>query len=105
MSSDAAARRDSNQDDELRQRWDALGRVDRYEAPGEQELRDLADLRNRGRGIRTQRQRLQPRGASTPAILDATDELGDELLVGSAARVKHDQLPLCVLFILQRKYA
>ena len=45
--------------EQLRQDWDLFGRGDGYEAPDEQELRDLADPRNRKRGEKTQRARLK----------------------------------------------
>ena len=39
--------------------WSVFGRADGYEAPGEQELRDLTDARNRGRGQKAQHKRLK----------------------------------------------
>ena len=46
-------------DEQLRQEWDIFGRPGGYEAPGEQELRDLTDARHRKRGEKAQRKRLK----------------------------------------------
>ena len=46
-------------DEALKLAWDVLGRPDGYEAPSEQEMRDLTDARNRGRGQKAQRKRLK----------------------------------------------
>ena len=46
-------------DAELQQEWRILGKPGGYEAPGEQELQDLADSRNRKRGEREQKRRLK----------------------------------------------
>ena len=53
----AAAAPDTNE--ELKLAWAVLGRADGYEAPTEQETRDLADARNRGRGQKAQRKRIK----------------------------------------------
>ena len=46
-------------DAELQQAWRILGKPGGYDAPGEQELQDLADSRNRKRGEREQKRRLK----------------------------------------------
>ena len=46
-------------DEELKLAWSVFGRADGYEVPGKQELRDLADAKNRGRGQKAQRKRLK----------------------------------------------
>ena len=46
-------------DEQLRQDWEVFGRADGYDSPKEQELRDLADRRNRKRGEETQRARIK----------------------------------------------
>ena len=46
-------------DEELQCDWQAFGRPELYEEPKPQELRDLSDRRNRGKGERARRKRLQ----------------------------------------------
>ena len=46
-------------DEELQRDWEVFGRPELYEVPTEQELRDLGDSRNRGRGERERRKRLK----------------------------------------------
>ena len=46
-------------EEQLRQEWQLFGRPDGYEAPAEQEERDLSDSRNRRRGQKAQRARLK----------------------------------------------
>ena len=46
-------------DAELKLAWGVFGRPDGYEAPTEQETRDLGDARNRARGMKAQRKRLK----------------------------------------------
>ena len=57
--STVAAARSQGGDEALRAAWEEFGRQDLYNAPVEQELRDLGDLRHRRRGERSQRRRLK----------------------------------------------
>ena len=47
------------EDEVLRQFWEGQGQLDLYDAPGEQELAELANPRRLGRGREKQRKRIK----------------------------------------------
>ena len=82
-------------DAELQQAWRILGKPGGYDAPGEQELQDLADSRNRKRGEREQKRRLKANwqalervAAAQPAEPEPTGPAAARALHGAARFVQ-----------------
>jgi hypothetical protein len=71
-------------DAELQHAWTMEGLPERYEGPGTQELKDLADPRNRGRGEREQRKRLKRGWQQLERETTSTEAAETETVLGPA---------------------